>query len=282
MAALGLRPSGRVQLVEQGPLSSVLRLETSAGRVYLKAVFSIFRHEPVLTQALAERHPAIVPEVLAVDTRRGLLLMCELRGSPVGELDTECWSEALRVAASIQRDWAGRDEDLFALGASDRTLTALEAEIGAAFDAGGVPRGWIVSELERRCTELAHGPLPQTLVHGDLHPGNVMVDGANSRIFDWSDACVSHPLFDLPTFLPRCDDPAARDAMLDAYLDTWSDYGSRGELRALYEIAQPLAYVHHAISYQRITEAFEPDDRWWFAEEQTRGLTAAVELLERP
>jgi hypothetical protein len=280
VAALGLRPSGRLELVEQWPLSSVLRLETDAGRVYLKAVFSIFRHEPALTQALAERHPGIVPEVLAVDTRCGLLLMRELRGSPVGDLDIERWTEALRVAASIQRDWTWREEELFALGAHDRTLTALEADIGAAFDAAGVRRARFVPELERRCAELARGPLPQTLVHGDLHPGNVMVDGAETRIFDWSDACVSHPLFDLATFLPRCDDAVAREAMLDAYLDTWSDYGSRGELKASYEVAQPLAYVHHAISYQRITEAFEPDDRWWFAEEHTRGLTSAVELLE--
>ncbi|MBA3432459.1 MAG: aminoglycoside phosphotransferase family protein [Actinobacteria bacterium] len=282
VAALGLRSSGQVEMVEQWPLSSVLRLDTDGGRVYLKAVFSIFRREPALTQLLAERHPTLVPEVLAVDPHLGWMLMRELRGSLLGELAHESWSGALVAAARIHQVWAGRERELFAVGAHDRTLATLEAEIGAAFDAAGLPGARIVSELERRCTELTHGPLPQTLVHGDLHPGNVMVDGADSRIFDWSDACVSHPLFDLATFLPRCDDVTARETMLDAYLDTWSDYGSPGELRASYELAQPLAYVHHAISYRRITEALELDDRWWFAEEQTRGLSAATELLGRP
>ena len=97
-----------------------------------------------------------------------------------------------------------------------------------------------------------------------------MVDGDDLRIFDWSDACVSHPLFDLPTFLERCDDAAARERMLDAYLDVWSDTGSPTELRAAFELAQPVACAHHAISYLRITQALEPDDCWWFADAPAR------------
>ncbi len=106
-----------------------------------------------------------------------------------------------------------------------------------------------------------------------------MVDGTELRIFDWSDGCVSHPLFDLPTFLPRCNDASAREAMLDTYLGMWSDYGSPDELQSSYDLAHPLAYVHHAVSYIRILEALEPDDRWWFAEEPRRGVTGAIELL---
>ena len=105
-----------------------------------------------------------------------------------------------------------------------------------------------VAELQSRCEELGEGPLPQTLVHGDLHPWNVMVDGDDLRIFDWSDACVSHPLFDLPTFLQRADDESARESMLETYLGAWADLASLEELRAVYELALPLAHVHHAIS----------------------------------
>ena len=138
----------------------------------------------------------------------------------------------------------------------------------------------MVAQLESRCEELDEGPLPQTLVHGDLHPWNVMVDGDELRIFDWSDACVSHPLFDLPTFLTRTDDPSAREKLLDAYLDVWSDIALRDELRAAYVLALPLAHVHHAISYLRITAALEPDDRWWFADVPRKWLDGAVALLE--
>jgi hypothetical protein len=280
VAALGLSSTGPVEVVEQWPLSSVLRLETDGGRVYLKAVFSIFRHEPALTKALSEWRADVVPEVLAVDPDLGLILMRELRGTQVGELEHARWSEALVVAAAVQRGWVGREAELFALGAHDRTLAALAAEIGSAFDTVGLPRAGVVPELERRCAELARGPLPQTLVHGDLHPWNVMVDDTELRIFDWSDACVSHPLFDLQTFLQRCDDAGARDAMLEAYLDVWSDHGSPAELRAAFELAHPLACAHHAISYLRIVQALELDDRWLFADEPGHLLALAVELLE--
>ena len=154
-------------------------------------------------------------------------------------------------------------------------------EIGSAFEAAeisGVERA--IAELERRCEELNEGLLPHTLVHGDLHPWNVMVDGDELRIFDWSDACVSHPLFDLPTFLQPAGDEAAREAVLNTYLGAWADLASLDELRAAYRLALPLAHVHHAISYLRITDALEPDDRWWFEDEPKRWLAGALELLE--
>ena len=107
-----------------------------------------------------------------------------------------------------------------------------------------------------------------------------MVVGDELRIFDWSDACVSHPLFDLPTFLQRAEDESARKSLLETYLRAWADLASLEELRAAYELARPLAHVHHAISYLRIGEALEPDDCWWFADEPKRWLAGAVELLD--
>ena len=277
---VGMRQTAPVEVVEQWPLSSVLRCEADGGRVYLKAVFSTFRHEPALTRALATVHPTLVPEVLALDVTRGWMLMRELPGSLIGDLDAETWGDALRVMAGVHRAWAGRTSELFELGAHDRRLVELALDIAPAFEAAemtGSERA--VAQLQSRCEELGEGPLPQTLVHGDLHPWNVMVDGDGLRIFDWSDACVSHPLFDLPTFLQRADDESARESMLDAYLGAWIDVASLEELRAAYKLALPLAYAHHAISYLRITDALEPDDRWWFEDEPKRWLAGALELL---
>ena len=70
--------------------------------------------------------------------------------------------------------------------------------------------------------------------------------------------------------------------MLETYLGAWADLASLEELRAAYELALPLAHVHHAISYLRIDQALEPDDRWWFEDEPGRWLAGAVELLETP
>ncbi|MDQ3671439.1 MAG: aminoglycoside phosphotransferase family protein [Actinomycetota bacterium] len=277
----GLQPDGPLEVVEQWPLSSVLRRATGHGRVYVKAAFSIFHHEPALTRALGAEHPTLVPEVLAVELERGWMLMREVPGTLICDLDVERWSEALPSAAAIHLHWAGRADELFQLGATDRTLAALASEIRSTFEAVElVVDDRTASRLEEACEELSRGPLPQTLVHGDLHPWNVMADGNELRIFDWSDACVSHPSFDLPTFLIRRADVAARRALLDAYLDEWTSVASRDELLRAYALAEPLAHVHHAISYLQISEALEPDDRWWFDDAPKRWLDRALESLE--
>ena len=157
----GLEPGGPVELVEQWPLSSVLRRKTGDGYVYLKAVFSGFHHEPALTRALAEEHPTLVPEVLAVDVPRGWLLMRELRGTQIGDLDVARWTDAVRIVAGLHRHWSKRTNELLALGAQDRTLATLEAQIRAVLEEAGVDATEsAVSELERRCHQLADGPLP--------------------------------------------------------------------------------------------------------------------------
>lgn len=284
--ACGLRPTGDIDVFEHWPISSVLRIETDGGRLFFKAVFPIFRHETVVTTLLSARHPSLTPEIIAVDEDRGWMLMRELQGSPVGDQDVSRWAEGLRVAATIHKAWIGRAAELVSLGVHDRSLQALERDAVTALDAielsseDRLRLKASLPTLARASAALGAGAVPETLVHGDLHPWNVMATEEGVRIFDWSDACVSHPFFDLPTYLERTDDEKARSALLDAYLEVWSDAAPMGELRALAEYAHPLALMHHSISYVRILEALEPSDRWWFEGEPARRLLLAVDGAE--
>ena len=284
--ANGFAPSGPVELVAQWPLSSVLRLETEGGRVYMKAVFSIFGHEPTVTEVLSAQHPTLVPEVVAVDAPLGWMLMHELHGTELGDADVSRWGDGLRAAASIHRAWVGRTTELFTLGAHDRTLETLADDMRTAFESIELPAEArarlerVAPELERLCEELATCAVPETLIHGDLHPWNVMVEGDELRIFDWSDACVAHPMFDLPTFLTRTEDESARVSMCEAYFAEWGELASLRELQSAFALARPLGHLHQAVSYVRINDALEPDDRWIFAGAPEEWLEGAIGLVE--
>ena len=56
--------------------------------------------------------------------------------------------------------------------------------------------GRLVESLPERFDSLGECGLADTLVHGDLNPGNVFLNGSRMTILDWSDAGVGHPVLD--------------------------------------------------------------------------------------
>jgi hypothetical protein len=261
-------------LVRQWPLSSVQRIETDEGPLYLKAAFALFHHEPVVTDALCQRHPGLVPEIVAVERKRGWLLMRELPEAQVADHRFASWLETVRTLAGIQQDWTDRGAQLAALGAPDRSVERLRLELPHLAEryptvSRALPR------LERLCDALAATELDQTLVHGDFHPGNA-VSGANGIvIFDWSDACLAPACFDLATFLRWTRSAKRRDGLVAAYADCWET----SDIRRLWSLAAPLAHLHHAVSYLQIGAALEPADRGLFPYEPRRWVRAALKLL---
>jgi Phosphotransferase enzyme family len=242
----------------------VLRGEHAAGgRVYFKAVFPVFHHEPAVTEALAREHPRALPELLAVDRERGWMLMHELHGLRPFEVPSRRWAPALRAMGEIQRAWVGRRDELLALGAQDRGLASLADEVAGA------------DELAAAVERLEAVGLPETVGHGDLHGGNTAVDqSGRAVVFDWSDAFVGHPLLDLAHFLHQVEDEQVRRALTDAWAEGW---GEPLPERAL-ELAAPVSCLHQSVSYRAIAACVEPDDRWLFAAEPERWLEDAYRL----
>lgn len=69
-----------------------------------------------------------------------------------------------------------------------------------------------------------------------------------------------------------------REALLDAYIDCWRDFGSEAQLREAAAIGEALGCVYQAISFRAINAAFEPSDRWLFAGEVDRWMNRARDL----
>jgi hypothetical protein len=209
-----------------------------------------------------------VPDVLAVDVSRGHLLMAAFDGAPLGNEDAVRWGDGLVAMADIQKAWSGRGDEAAALGVVDRTPAAIGSELESIItDVAASPqldpgtRGCLLERLPMFhdvIGRLEAGPVPETLVHGDLHPWNVQRDDGRLVIFDWSDASWGHPFFDVTTFTSRTDDEAAREAMRAQYVTAWSEFADPEELRTLLADAEILSELNLAISWRHLQTVFEP------------------------
>lgn len=267
----GLAPTGPAEQLRAWQRSTILRLPTVAGAAYLKAVPPIFGHEPALTAALAAAHPTSFPRVIAFDPDRGWLLMRELPGPLLDAQrdDVATWERALASFAELQIASVARVPQLRALGVPERPLEALAARLGPllgamaaatpASPAGLTPeeRGQLRAlgpRLQAMAAELAAFGLPAALEHGDFWAGQVVVGAEGFGFLDWSDSSIAHPFFSLLLFLVEIEDyfprvPGVRERLRDAYLAPWAAAGFGDDLVRPFELAQPLAALHHALAY---------------------------------
>jgi aminoglycoside phosphotransferase (APT) family kinase protein len=104
--------------------------------------------------------------------------------------------------------------------------------------------------------------LPETLVHGDLHPGNWVgsAGGAEPVLIDWGDSVLGHPAFDAHALAERVDD-SARSQVLAVWAQAWQRHRPGADpLRAL-ELAAPVAALRAAGVYRGFLDAIERTER---------------------
>ncbi|HYN89783.1 MAG TPA: aminoglycoside phosphotransferase family protein [Ardenticatenaceae bacterium] len=288
LGRLGYTLAEPVEQFKTWGISCILRVHTTRGDVYFKVASSLalFGDEPAVTSALAELFPGNIPKPLAVEPRRRWMLLPDFGRSYLeASTDVDAWEGALRLYATIQRESAGRVDELLAIGCLDRRLDRLAAQIAPLLDdPEALPRlepaeverlQAVVPRLKDMCRELAGFPVPPALVHGDLHAGNIAVQAGSYVFFDWTDACLAHPFLDLATMANRFRElPNGAEMwprLRDAYLSAWTDYAPMGHLREACMLGETLGALHQAVSYQHIIAALEPASKpemsgateWW-------------------
>ncbi|MEO5952167.1 MAG: aminoglycoside phosphotransferase family protein [Chloroflexia bacterium] len=257
--------------LKQWDISSVLKAPTDNGDIYVKAIPAYFASEPRITAGLARIFPGIVPDPIATweQPNEGRIIMRDFGGKLLWMPDTgpSIMEEALRIFARMQISCATRNDELTAIGCGDRRIQGLPGDLLAIL-ADEETRARITEDevarlqairptLEELVERLSALPVPQTLLHGDFHPGNVAITDTGYVIFDWTDACISHPFFDLITVVDNGDEPMSheqRETYLAAYLGEWqaAGYGTAESLRETCDLALKLAPLYHAISYRNI------------------------------
>lgn len=256
-------------VVKDTDLTYLVVGEINQERYYAKAVTDISRSEAGLSALLAERHPGLVPDVIAIEVAQNWLLMGDIGGQALRDRpDVRRYDIALRQYAQLQRQDVDQIETYLSLGIPDRRPATLKAEIQTYLPelCTGLDRHQteavlaLEDELLTMCDELATG-IPMSLEHGDLHGGNIFWREQTNDlcILDWGDATVTHPFFSVRVFwnalydiLPEEDEIAWYEQiqqMRKVYLEAWSGVAPEDVLWRHLLIAEELGCVYRALSW---------------------------------
>jgi hypothetical protein len=164
------------------------------------------------------------------------------------------------------------------LGVPDGRAAPLAGSIVATVAAHGSGDGRLaalVDGLPARLAAVAGCGLPDTLLHGDLHPGN-----ARGRvILDWGDSCLAHPAFDILRLTDGLSEVDSA-ALIREWADRWrADVPGCDPERAV-RLLRPVAALRGAVAYAGFLTRIEPAERPYHAADVGDCLTRAVELAD--
>jgi Phosphotransferase enzyme family len=243
-------------------LSSLWRLPLASGAAWLKVVPPFFAHEgDILTRLAGEA----VPKIIGHDGPR--MLLAELPGSDLYVATSDQLRAMVNALVELQARWMGRADDLLRLGLRDWRAPILAAEIGDLVQRIGadLSRGdrevleAFVAGLPGRMGRIVDCNLPDTLVHGDFHPGNHRGTGLDLSLLDWGDSGVGHPLLDQPAFLGNIR-AAEVESLATHWSACWRALRPDADPDLAASLLAPVAAARKAVLYQGFLDHIEPSE----------------------
>jgi hypothetical protein len=287
LADVGVEPTAPIATIHERPWSTVLRVPTGEGDLYLKQEAPVQAFEVALTVALASRWPDRVPEVVAADLDRAWLLLRD-GGTRIADAGTlEPFPPALTLYGELQVGEVGHVDELLAIGLPDIRLPVVATAYEPFFERDhGLSREEVsrLRALAPRfrdfCEELDAFGLPASIHHDDLHQWNVFVRDGRVAIYDWGDSSVAHPLW---SWVKALD--VARDYEVDpepfraAYLSALTPLAPEQQLRAALDLAVPTGRFAYALQTRRQFDAM-PEARAEYETYLPKQLRDLLSLLE--
>jgi hypothetical protein len=262
---------GEVELVRTRPWSAIARVTAEDGDLWFKESAPALAFEPALTALLAERRPDCVPEVVAVDGARLLTrdVGPQLRALLAERAAAPTWHEIVALYAELQIELVDEVDALLELGVPDRrpeTLATVYERVPAVGDV-----------------------VPLSVIHEEVHDGNVFVRDGRPVFIDWGEASVSHPFAGLVNTLRAIVDregwePGGDEILRvrDAYLEPWTGFASLAELRETFAAGYALGTLCRSASWTRTLSPLAPADREEFAHYPDAWLEIFDETLAAP
>ena len=120
--------------------------------------------------------------------------------------------------------------------------------------------------------------IPDTLVHGDFHPGNVR--GADDRLvlLDWGDCGVGHPLLDQAAFLAAIRGGRARSRASASGPGSGAPPSPAATRIAPRRCSSRSPLLRQAVVYRSFLDRIEPSERVYHASDPAHWLRRAARL----
>ncbi len=283
-----------VECIKSSGISCILKVRTTSGNIYFKeaSTLPLFCDEPIVTTELKHLFPDHLPTILSIDRKHHWMLSADF-GNPIGRnAPLRLQKEIYRLFAQIQIQSVEQTNFLLIKGCLDRRLNHLQTQIEPLLRDEAALSELSTDEIHQLqtlapylkdlCSKLAGYHIPQTLVHGDLHLGNVALYEDNYIFFDWTDSCVSHPFFDMfDLFFHNKNQNQLLQELQNEYLTQWTHYESMERLIEAWTIAKPLCALHHAITYQHIVASLEARTKNEFSSALPNFLRHLLNCVER-
>jgi hypothetical protein len=283
LATTGRPRSGPAVQVKSWNLSSVWRLPTDHGPVWLKVVPPFFAHEGAMLQRL---DPAVVPPLITSEGPRVLLV--DVPGEDHWDGPLPVLLRVLGMLVRLQREWVDRVDELVEVGAPDWRVGAFVPAVTELVDrtAGELDERTVVglrsllAGLPERFAAVAACGVPDTLVHGDFHPGNTRgsaePDG-RSVLLDWGDCGIGNPLLDQAAFLGSIAEEK-REPMRAAWAALWLAAVPGSDPDRAASLLAPVGALRQALVYRTFLDGIEPAERVYHENDPGTWLRRAAAL----
>ncbi len=283
---LGYQQIESIEYLKIWSISAVLKISTSENTFYFKQAsphLPLFCNEPAITDELATLFPDQIPTIIKIDRQRHWMLMADFGNSTGGDASRNIKEDIYRSYAQIQIRSIPECDRLLIVGCIDRRLDVLQSQIDNLInqiqpsselsDKEIEQLQSLAPQLKDLCDRLASYNIPQTIVHGDLHLGNVALSDDSYIFFDWTDSCISHPFFDFFelyfsrnqnsffSFFTRVWKARYQKRLRDRYLSQWTNYEPMERLLEAWNLAKPLCALHHAVTYHSMLNHLEPKSK---------------------
>jgi hypothetical protein len=279
--ANGWQLDGEIGLVRKWSITCVLKVPTTVGDLYFKAVPPIMAREIEVTRFLAAQFPEHLPSIVAYDAEQRWLLMRDFGQALLRDSrEIADWERMIREFAALQVATHPQIDTLRNLNALYYPLEELPEGFNALLtdevylhpgrhiSAEEIERvrGY-VPQIRRLIEELVGYDIPETILHGDFHSGNTALQGEKIIFFDWTDVMVGCPLLDMAFFFDGVgeiltDVPDADGHLQEVYLEGLASLAPIETLRKALPLGQTVGFLQLVVHNYDLLRHLEPSEHW--------------------